>query len=389
MNSPVHVVPVADQQTLAAANTNFAFSLLKQLALEQPGTNIFVSPYSVSALLQLLCHGAAGQTKEEMERVLGTSRLNAENLHQAHKYLIQEITRGQANVLLDFANSIWCKKEAQLKPEFLARNEKFYEARVEALDFNDFRSVQLINDWADHHTHGRIKRIVEGPIPASTDVFIANAVYFKGNWKEKFNAEQTKERPFYLPTGRQKSLPMMEQSGDFAYRQGSGFQAVGLPYTDGRLEMHLLLPDTHSNIATLVQGLDAEVWQKTILPRFQYKPGTVILPRFRLDYEVELKNALHALGMRLAFGDADFSAMSFTPLFLSAVKHKSFVEVNEEGTEATVTTLLNMIMGGRNPEPLFRMIVDRPFLFVIHDNVTESILFMGVVVEPMASLAPL
>jgi serine protease inhibitor len=243
-----------------------------------------------------------------------------------------------------------------------------------------------VNDWADQHTHGRIKNIVEGPIPATTEVFLANAVYFKGNWLEKFDAKRTKERPFHLPTEQQKPLPMMERSDDFAYQEGNGFQAVGLPYVGRRLEMYVLLPDTNSNVATLVQGLDAEVWQKTILPRFRDTHGMVVLRRFRLDYDVELKQSLTALGMRLAFGDADFSAMSFTPLFLSAAKHKSFVEVNEEGTEAAAATMASMVLGNvRERTQPFRMIVDRPFLFLIQDNLTRSILFMGIVVEPVAS----
>jgi serine protease inhibitor len=334
----------------------------------------------------MVCNGAAGQTKDEMERVLGTSGLSADSLNEAHKNLSQAITRVQTNVILDLANSIWCRKDAQLKPEFLARNEKFYEARVEALDFTDPGSVRLMNDWADQNTHGRIKNIAEGPIPAITEVILANAVYFKGNWLEKFDAKQTKERPFHLPTGQQKPLPMMERRDDFTYQQGSGFQAVGLPYVSRRLVMYVLLPDTNSSIATLVQGLDAQVWQKTIMPRFRERSGTILLPRFRLDYDVELKKSLTALGMRLAFGDADFSAMSFTPLFLSAVKHKSFVEVNEEGTEAAAATLAGTLgcslLDWTKP---FRMIVDRPFLLVIQDNLRRSILFMGVVVEPMAS----
>ena len=388
MNSPLPAVSEIDLQRLASANTSFAFRLLRQLAAEQPGANIFISPYSVAAVLQMVCHGAAGQTKEEMERVLGTSGLSADSLNKAHKNLSQAITRGQTNVILDLANSIWCRKDAQLKPEFLDRNEKFFEARVEALDFTDLRSVRLMNDWADQNTHGRINSIVEGPIPAITEVILANAIYFKGNWLEKFDAKQTKERPFYLPTGHPKPFPMMKRSDDFPYQQGSGFQAAGLPYVGGRLVMYVLLPDTNSGIATLLHGLDAGAWQETILPRFRDTPGTVVLPRFCLDYDAELKPSLHALDMRLAFGDADFSAMAFAPLFLSTVKHKSFVEVNEEGTEAAASTMAGMLLCNvRERTRPFRMIVDRPFVFVIQDNLTMSILFMGIVVEPMASPA--
>jgi serpin B len=176
----------------------------------------------------------------------------------------------------------------------------------------------------------------------------------------------------------------MWQHGHFNYQQGDGFQAVRLPYASGRLQMYLFLPDTNSSPTKLLADLNADTWQNKILPKFQDKEGTLALPRFKLDYDVTLNDPLKALGMRRAFSNgADFSAMADEPLFVSEVKQKSFVDVNEEGTEAAAVTTVHMKSSGmRRPIESFEMIVDRPFLFVIGDDSTKSVLFMGVVYDP-------
>jgi serpin B len=188
-----------------------------------------------------------------------------------------------------------------------------------------------------------------------------------------------------LPGGRMpKQVPTMWQNGRFNYQQGDGFQAVRLSYAGGRLQMYLFLPDTNSSPTKLLADLNAESWRDKILPKFQDSDGTLALPRFKLDYDVILNDSLKALGMKRAFDDADFSAMADEPLFVSEVKQKSFVVVNEEGTEAAAVTTVNMMTRGRllHPPEIFKMIVDRPFLFVIGDDTTKSILFMGVIYDP-------
>jgi serpin B len=269
----------------------------------------------------------------------------------------------------------------------VSANKDYFGAAMDALSFTDPRAIGIINAWANKNTHGRIKDVVAGRLPADTEVFLANAIYFKGSWDRKFDANATKERGFHLSDGGQKQIPMMQQSGEFEYQEGNGCQAVRLPYAGRRLGMYVLLPDTNSSADKLLATLSAEVWQKQLRPQLLRRKGSLAFPRFMLEYGAELKPSLTALGMALPFSHAaDFSAMSARPLYLSAVKHKSFVEVNEEGTEAAAVTTARMaLLSARPVTPPFEMVVDRPFLFVIEDNLTHAILFMGLVFDPSST----
>ena len=373
-----------DQEKLASANTAFAFDLLKQIAKEQANRSIFISPFSVSTALQMVGNGAAGETKAEMQRVLKTGGLPAETLNAACKDLNQSLN-SQPGVILNLANAIWYKKEFHLKPEFVSVNKQFFQAELGGVDFTKPESAQTINHWADTSTHGKIKEVVRWPFDPLTRVILANAIYFKGKWDRPFDKQATKDHAFnVLPGVTPKQVPMMWQHGHFNYQQGDGFQAVRLPYAGGHLQMYLFLPDTNSSPAKLLADWNADTWQNKILPKFQDMQGMLALPRFKLDYDVTLNDPLKALGMRQAFASAaDFSAMADEPLFVSEVKQKSFVEVNEEGTEAAaVTTVVMTAAAVFRPEKPFEMIVDRPFIFVIGDDQTKSILFMGVIYDP-------
>ena len=376
----------ADQQKLASANIGFAFKLLKQLAKDQPGTNIFISPYSASTLLQMVCNGAGGQTMTEMQQVLGTTGLAAEALNSAYKDCDQSLNGLGTNVVLTAANAIWCRKGTSLKPAFVACNQQFFGATVDALDFDDPRSADVINAWAADKTHGRINRIADGLINQLIEMVLANAVYFKGKWEDPFEVKNTKDRAFHLRAGQQKMMPMMEQTRKFTYRRGSGYQAVRLPYEGCELAMYVFLPDAGSNPEKLIGIMTGDTWQRVTKPGFAEREGTVVLPRFKLEYGVELKKPLKALGMRAAFDNADFSGIADRGLFISAVRQQAFVEVSEEGTEAAAVMMAPTTIGiEMNPPKPFQMIVDRPFLFLIEDQATRTILFMGVVYDPGAS----
>jgi serpin B len=384
-----HAASSADQQKLASANTGFAFKLLKEIAKEQPARNVFISPYSVSSVLQMVCNGAGGKTKEELQQVLGTTGLSLPEMNQANQNLSRAIQSGSSNVVLNSANAIWYRKGVSIKPEFISCNQQFYQAKVDGLDFNDPASVGIMNAWVNEMTRGRIPGIVSGPISPLTYLYLANAVYFKGGWFTPFEAKETKERMFHLRGGQQKKLPMMAKAGDFTYRRGTGYQAVRLPYKDWNLAMYVFLPDAGSSLEKLLAIMNGDNWQRITLPGFSEKKGTLVLPRFKLEYGVDLKKPLRALGLKHAFDGADFSGMSSAPLFISEALQTTFVEVNEEGTEAAAATMTVMTQGiEMNPPKPFEMIVDRPFLFVIHyfdPNTAGSILFMGMVFDPGAS----
>jgi serine protease inhibitor len=373
----------ANQQELVSANAGFGFRLLKPLAGEKPGGNIFISPYSVSSVLQMISNGARGQTQAELQEVLGTSGLTPTAMNAAYESLRHSISRTQSNVLLNIANAVWYRAGAALDSEFATINQKFYQAALAPLDFSDPTSAQTMNGWVSQNTQGKIPTIIQPPIPADTAIILANAIYFKGTWLNQFDQKLTKPRAFHLAKGQQQ-IPMMEQTRSFRYQAGAGFQAVQLFYSGERLEMEILLPEPNSSLEALVGQLDSKTWQNSVLPNFHENRGTLVLPRFKLRYGAELKRPLAELGLKSALSpNADFSGMSSRRLFLSEIKHQSFVEVNEEGTEAAAATTGVMALASvRNQPQPFQMIVDRPFLFVISDEATKLILFMGAVEEP-------
>ncbi len=370
---------------LAPANINFSFRLLNELVREEPGKNVFISPFSASVALQMAWNGARGQTKTEMERALGMAGLSAEVVNRANQQLLQDIGR-ETNVILTTANALWYRKGIPVRPEFIACNQQFYKAVVDGLDFNDPKSVGIINGWVAEQTHGRIDKMIAGPLDPMTDLFLANAVYFKGKWSEPFDAKDTKDRAFHMRGGGEKQTPMMSQSRKFLYRKGSGYQAVRLAYQGWNLWMYVFLPDSGSTPEKLLTVLNGDKWRRVTRPGFEDRQGTLVLPKFKLDHEAELTNALSALGMKTAFDQdkADFAGMANKQLYISSVLQKAFVEVKEEGTEAAAVTVIAPVAMGieMNPPTPFEMIVDRPFLFLIEDQTTQAILFMGIVQEP-------
>jgi serpin B len=376
-----------DQGKLVSADAGFAFNLLKELATEQAAKNVFISPYSISTVLQMVGNGAAGSTREEMARVLGTSGWDAVALSQAYKDLDASVRSAQAEVTLTIANAVWYSVGIEVKPAFAALNRDYYGAAMDALDFTDPRTGGIVNAWVEKNTGGRIKNIIAERFPGDTRMVLANAIYFKGNWERKFDAKLTKPRAFHFSESRQNLVAMMEQGGQFAYQEGNGCQAVRLPYQGRRLGMYVLLPQAGTTATTLLDRLNGSVWLDQMVRQMRNQKGTVVLPRFKLEYGAELKQPLQALGLKLPFSkSADFSGMSSSPLYLSAVKHKSFVEVNEQGTEAAAATVGVMSLAVARPQTQpFQMVVDRPFVFVIADQVTNAILFLGVVYDPASA----
>jgi serine protease inhibitor len=374
--------PAADQVRLVAANNGFAFDLLKPIITEQPRANVFLSPFSVSSALQMTANGAAGDTRAEMQKILKTGDLPPEALSASCRDLDQSLN-SQTNVILNLANAIWYQDGLHLKPGFVATNSRFFHAELAPVDFQKPDSAKTINDWASDRTRGKIRDIVQWPFPPLTRVILANAIYFKGKWARPFDNSATRPRAFHLASGGTKPASLMTQRGRFSYQEGEGFQAVQLPYAGGRLRMDLFLPDTNSTLARFLFTLTADTWRDKIMPRFHDREGALAFPRFKLEYDVTLNDALETLGMRHAFEDADFSEMANERLFISKVKQKSYADVNEEGTEAAaVTTVAMHAMAIMEPLKPFEMTVDRPFFFVIEDSETGSILFLGLVYDP-------
>lgn len=374
--------PAVDER-LVAANTKFGFKLFSELLQQEGEKNIFVSPSSIAIALAMAYNGASGDTQQAMAQALELQGLSLADVNQANADFKSILENADPQVQLKIANSLWARKGVPFNPDFLQSNRKFYGAQVTDLDFSDPASTRTINNWVRKSTNGKINQIVDRLQPNDV-LFLINAIYFKGDWTEKFNKSETTNQPFRLANGSSKSVPLMSQNGSYRYLETEGFQAISLPYSQGRLSLYVFLPKAESNLAQFHQQLNAETWENW-MPEFRRREGSIQLPRFKMEYSADLKQTLSALGMEVAFNpsEAEFTQMTSEPAYIDQVKHKTFVEVNEEGTEAAAVTSIGIrTTSVRLPTEPFRMVVDRPFFCAIRDNQTGSILFMGSIVDP-------
>jgi serine protease inhibitor len=365
---------------LVTANTRFGFKLLAQILQSEEPQNLMVSPSSVAIALSMTYNGAGGKTQQAMAQALELQGMSLAEVNQANAALQADLMNADPKVKLAIANSLWGKQGFTFQPDFLQRNQAFYQAEVENLDFASPAAVDRINAWVKQKTEDKIPEIIQ-EIDPSQVLFLINAVYFKGNWTRQFDPKLTSDRPFTLSDQTQKTVPMMSQRGDYQYTETDQFQAVSLPYGDGRLSMYVFLPK--AGLAAFTKTLTAENWE-TWMAQLSKRQGAVQLPRFKFDYSKTLKEALTAIGMGAAFdpSQSDFSGMGSERVVIDQVQHKTFIEVNEEGTEAAAVTSVGVRTLAAPTVPPFQMVVDRPFFAAIRDNQTGTILFMGTVTEP-------
>ena len=369
-------IDVPGFSSVASANTQFGFKLLHDLREQEAGQNIFISPLSISIALTMTYNGAVGETERAMAEVLEIDALDLSTINNSNKALRNSLENPDPKVEISIANSIWSRQGVDFNLDFLDRNRVFFGAEVASLDFSSPQATATINEWVNTNTNGKIKKIV-GRIDPEILLFLINAIYFKGNWQDKFDKSMTRPGVFHLANGSEKQVQMMRRKGKYPYFRGENFEATSLPYGDGRVSMYIFLPNRDSNLNTFLGNLNTENW-KGWISQFENRRHDMMLPRFKLEYEVSLNDTLKALEMEIAFDSgANFSGIG-PGLFISEVRHKTFVEVNEEGTEAASATVVRI---PTSVPPVFR--VDRPFFFTIYDVETQTILFMGTVTEPM------
>lgn len=381
---PNREAPLNNQPTSAvtskvvAANTKFGLKLFTVLN-PQGNENVFISPTSIAIALAMIYNGASDATQRAMAQTLELRGINLQELNAANAAILTELQNPDSDVQLNIANSLWVRQKAAIQPDFLQK-QNFYKAKIANLDFNAADAVTTINNWVNQSTNGKINQIVAKINPDDV-LFLLNATYFKGKWTNEFDKNQTQQQPFFLASGEQQH-PMMSQTGKYSYYENDQFQAVSLPYGQNqRLSLYIFLPKQDSK--TFYQDLRAENWEKWIT-QFSKRAGFIQVPRFQIDYETQLNDSLKALGMEVAFTDkANFSGIGEN-LALSEVKHKTFVEVNEEGTEAAAATSVGvtLISAQINNKQPFRMIVNRPFFCALRDNQTGIVLFMGSIAKP-------
>jgi serpin B len=380
--------PTKADQALALANNHFGFALLAKLLAAQAKGNVFISPSSIAMALDMALAGAVGNTQQAMMKALAMKGLTPGDVDQANLDLRKALANPDKEVQLSIANSLWLSKGIDFVPGFLDIGTKSYGAKVSSLDFSSPDAGKTINAWVKDNTGGKIPEIVaDGPMAGMVCVLV-NAVYFVGRWTDVFDKAQTKPHPFTLLDGTKKDLPMMTQSGEYEYVKQPGFEAIRLPYGTKRVAMYIFLPDKSTNVGALCKKLGEGGWENWT-EGMEETPGQITLPKFRAEYGVQLNDALQAMGMSVAFdpAKADFSKMCGKPgdAWIGQVIHKTFVEVDEEGTKAAAATAIQM-PGAAAPRPVtpFNMVVDRPFFCAIVDSLTNTILFMGAIVSPGA-----
>ncbi|MEW6105793.1 MAG: serpin family protein [Bacillota bacterium] len=375
-----------DIDSVVAGNNSFAFDFYKQLAKNEG--NLFFSPYSISSALAMTYAGARGETARQMADVLHFS-LAPERLHPAFSDLTGMFNASGKSYQLSVANALWGQVGYKFLPGFLDITNKYYGAGFKEVDYvddgNREQARQMINEWVEAKTNDKIKDLIQpDDLSALTRLVLTNAIYFKGKWEIQFEPEATKPMPFRISAKEKADVPMMHQVAKFNYAENDQAQILEMPYTGGALSMVVLLPKPGYELARLEGMLRPEVLQSWI-SRLSREKVEVFLPRFKLERRFLLNKELQDLGMIDAFDEvaADFSGMApGRDLYISRVIHKAFVEVNEEGTEAAAATAV--VMSGKSimlDKPLV-FCADRPFVFLIRDLRSGSILFMGRLVDP-------
>lgn len=373
------------KQKFIEDNNAFAIELYEQLAKEDG--NIFFSPYSISTALAMTYAGARGNTEKEMSKVLHFN-LSQNELHKEFSELSSHFVQIQniGNIELNIANALWIQKNYNILDSFLNINTKYYNANLFYVDFINAtdEAVQEINDWAEEHTKNKIKDILKKEdLHPLTRLILTNAIYFKGDWEYKFDKELTKELPFWKNENKKMMIPMMYQKGNFKYSKNEDYQMLELPYTGKELSMLILLPNEIDGLSRLEKYLSYILF--TYLNQFTHqKMVEVYLPKFESTKRFGLKKKLEIMGMKDAFsGMADFSGITRSKkLFIHNIIHKAYVKVDEQGTEAAAATAVIMAeVSYKQSTPIFK--ADHPFIFLIRDNETGSILFIGRIVDPL------
>jgi serine protease inhibitor len=364
-----------EQQTIEASN-RFALSLLDALYTAEPDSNLFMSPLSAHMALGMALNGAADSTFEAMRVTLGFDTSDLGEINSAYATLLDLLIGLDPQVQFRIANSVWLRLGFPFMPSFSDTVRAYFDATVATRDFDDPATVDEINNWVDQATNGKIDRMVEAIDPLDI-AFLINAIYFKGSWSAQFDPAGTRDEEFHLLDGGSRTVKMMHRGGTYLARFTPEYSAVDLPYGGEAFAMTVIVP-AHESILT------PAAWDD-LLDGFSEVKVHVAMPRLRLEWERELNPALAALGMGIAFfpGLADFSRLSDArdDLYISSVLQKTFVDIDEEGTEAAAATSVKVSATSAPPT----IQADRPYLFVIRERLSATILFIGAILDPPSS----
>lgn len=375
---------VRPASTLVGASNTFGLKLFHELQQQAPNDNLLISPASVVLAFAMVYNGADGSTKAELDSVLAFHGMSADSINDAAKALTASLMGADTAVELSIANSVWAKPGFPFTPSFLDITDQMYGAKARPLT-----STAEVNQWVADATHDKITQVLDEITPDLIMVLI-NAIYFKGDWTSKFDSTNTRERDFTLLTGEVEKKPLMEQHGDFAYFEDSAQQVIKLPYGNRDFCMMVLLPREGVDFKAYVNDITPGRWQRLWRSAGREWKGTIALPKFEMKYGSDLTKAMEALGATMPFSPDGanfrrmFTSSGDTNVYISEVLHKTYLKVDEQGSEAAAVTAIKMKMltSVETPLPSFMMIVDRPFVCAIVDDTTGLVLFIGAITNP-------
>src|ERR1041384_3329219 len=369
------------ESRLIAAENEFGFALLQQAGVAVPDSNVFLSPLSASMALGMTLNGAAGTTLDSMRVALRLGDATLADIDAGYRSLIDLLRGLDSTSRFEIANSIWARAGVPFFPSFLDAGRTSFDAEVRALDFAAPTALPTINDWVKQKTEGKIPAILDA-IASDAGMFLLNAIYFKGSWRVAFDPAKTRTAPFHAADGTTQNVPTMTlEPSRLRYGADADAEVVELLYGNGAFAMTIVLPRPGKTLGSLTAGLDTARWNRWTGAVHEVEIG-LTLPRFRLDYKRLLNDDLSTLGMRVAFDPraADFTRMADVApdrLFITKVIQKTFVDVNEEGTEAAGA---NSVGIGITSLPM-TVSVNRPFLFAIRERLSGTVLFLGQIAQ--------
>lgn len=379
---PVPISLTADQAEIVSSGNSFAIDIFKKVA-ENAGTgeNLIISPLSISVALSMTLNGANGETRNAMLQALRTEGLSPEVINESYEMLIDALLSVDKRVLINIANSVWTEKDFAAKKQFTDILTKYYDAEARQFDINDPGAPAKINSWIDDKTNGLIREMISSLDP-NTVMLLINAIYFKGQWNSQFDKSKTVNETFNTPSAS-PSVPMMKQTHEFKAFRGSNFMLAEFPYGQGNYVMDVILPDEQNGLSNIIRDLTGESFTDMI-QKLHTQEINLSFPRFKYGYKKQLNDILSGMGMGIAFipGLADFSNISDFQLYINRVLHQAFIETNEEGTEAAAATVVEI--GLTSAPAILVLKLDHPFMYVIRETSTNSIIFMGRVSDPSA-----
>ncbi len=372
---------IAAQKRLVQSDNEFGIKLFKQIhQQEEADKNIFISPLSISMALGMTLNGAAGDTRTAMQTTLEHHGLTQAQINQVYRNLINRFNALDPDVRMDIANSIWYRQDFTVLQDFIQTNQQYFDAETHSLDFDDPNAKDIINQWVEAATNGKIPEIIDEIYPEHV-MFLINAIYFNGFWTHAFDPQKTYPGSFQLQNGTYVTAEMMfHDSIPFNYYADNQVEAAEFTYGNGVYSMFILLPAYGSNVETLINNLTLQQWDNWLANLNNNHSLEVYMPKYEIRYEIQLKEVLSLLGMGIAFTDnADFSGISDAHrLMIDQVRHKTYIKVNEEGTEAAAVTSVGVSITSLPPA----FYINRPFIVAIREKETGSILFIGKIMNP-------